>query len=716
MRYALATIFVIMATAAWSRPAQVVLIRSAGESSAGERQLRVATRFYGLNIKVVTLALLRGDDRTLRTAVGDRQTLAVAVTAEAISHTSEKELLRALSRGPGRSVPLIILGLTPSTSPALVRKWSDGTAMACRSATSKLNLRYVVGNVSGITEQLTSLEIPFPEQEAFYFALAPQGKAQTILSIENGDQLLPVFIEERIGGQSVFLDCAIPRQTRSALVANENGVVRAFAEIAPAIMFVKYCAGARGWHSIHQYANLTVDDAYLREPYGFLDYRGLLREMENHNFHTTVAFIPWNYDRSEAKVAALFRSHPERFSICVHGDNHDHKEFTDYASKPFDVQVYDLRQALVRMNRLRALTGIPYSKVMVFPHSIAPEKTLGALKENGYLATVNSQNVPMGSVRPPGALFSLRPVTLAFADFPSILRYSAAVPIPTYLVAINEFLGNPLFFYCHHECFENGIGAFDGVADTVNKLDPETRWRSLGDMVKHLYWVKLIEDSNYDVLAFATSIDLESESNRESVFHVIEKASNRPRVAAVTADGRPCSFELRDGYLRFSVTIPAHQVRSIAIEYEKPSPLPPVSVAKHSFRVYCLRMASDFRDNELYTNAVGRVIVRLHDVDGIKAAYLVAGLFTSIALLCLLTGVALWKTIKRFRTVAHGATPSEVYHEASLSVPPTTARASGPNRVPPSEAALLNPRPDKQMLGLTRRLSKRSSEAKEINQ
>src|SRR5260370_28184823 len=135
-------------------------------------------------------------------------------------------------------------------------------------------------------------------------------------------------------------------------------------------MFVKYCAGEQGWHAIHQYANLTIDDPWLRPSYGYVDYKGLLDEMERHNFHTTIAFIPWNYDRSDPAVVSLFRSHPYRFSIAVHGDNHDHKEFTDYPSKPLADQIDDLKQALARMQKFRPLTGIPCDDVMVFPHSI----------------------------------------------------------------------------------------------------------------------------------------------------------------------------------------------------------------------------------------------------------------------------------------------------------------------------------------------------------
>lgn len=520
-----------------------------------------------------------------------------------------KLLLRALSRRPGGSVPLLILGLTPETNPTLLKTWSGGVAVACTRMTSPARLRYVFGGIPGITAQLTNLEIPFSGRQAFYFVLAKGGHAQSILKIENDHEVVPVFIENSVNGQRVFLDCGIPHQSQSVVEANKKSVVGAFEELAPALIFVKLCAGARGWHAIHHYANLTIDDANLREPYGFLDYDGLLMEMEKHNFHTTIAFIPWNYDRTEPKVVALVRSHPERFSICIHGDNHDHKEFTDYNSKPLSVQVSALRQSLARMGRFQTLTGIPYDKVMVFPHSVAPEKTFEALKMNNYLATVNSGNIPMGSIRPPGILFALRPVTLSFADFPSILRYSVAVPTPTYLIAINDFLDNPLFFYCHHELFEHGIDAFDQVADRVNKLDPETRWRSLADIVRHLYFVKLRDDSNYDVLAFSRIIDLENTSGRNLVFYVMKRELGQSGVAAVILDGHNCPFQLRGGYLHFSVTIPAHQTRSLAIEYERDSPSSPVSITKTSFRVYCLRMASNFRDNVMYRSAVGRMFI-----------------------------------------------------------------------------------------------------------
>ena len=93
----------------------------------------------------------------------------------------------------------------------------------------------------------------------------------------------------------------------------------------------------------------------------------------------------------------------------------------------------------------------------------------------------------------------------------------------------------------------SGIGAFDGMADAVNKIEPDTRWRNVGDIVKHLYLMRLRDDSNYDVLAFSNSVELENTSERNLVFDVKTPESGSPAVASVSVDGRDYPFELRGG-------------------------------------------------------------------------------------------------------------------------------------------------------------------------
>ena len=427
------------------------------------------------------------------------------------------------------------------------------------------------------------------------------------MSVRNGHQVLPVFVETEIQQQRIFLLCKKHRSHGPAEQKAED-IEHAFSEIAPEMIFTKFCAGDRGWHALQHYANLTIDDPWLRESYGHLIYEDLLREMERHNFHTTIAFIPWNYDRSEAETVALFRSHPERFSICVHGDNHDHKEFDDFESKPLSLQITAIKQSLARMEEFQSLTGIPYDSVFVFPHNIGSESILEQLKRYNFIATVNSVNVPIDRTRPPSPMFALRPVTLSFGDFPSILRYSAAKASSASLIAINQFLGNPVFFYCHHDFFASGIDAFDHVADEVNKRQPDTRWRSLGDIAKHLYLVRLRDDSDYDVFAFASSLDLNNASGRNSVFHIQKQEGNSVAIESVSVDGQEVPFQLEEGYLHVSVGVPVGGSRSVVIRYKNDLDLASVSTSKSSYRMYLLRMASDFRDITLSKSSIGRAV------------------------------------------------------------------------------------------------------------
>ena len=587
----------------------VVFVRSASSGPAGQQSLQVAAQFYGLGFNVVSTAGARSDDRTVHAAVERSSTVAVVVEAAALAHLDPAALLSALARKSGRSVPLLIVGLTPQTDPALLKMWSGGAIVNCAHLKSTHRLVYALGRVPGVTGQLANIEMPFSGDDTFYFHRNERSTTFEVGGIRDGHQFVPVFVETILKRQRVFLDCTLAQAGASGTEANDDDTVTAFVKLAPAMIFIKYSAGESCWHSPYHFANLTIDDPWLREPYGFVDYKALLAEMDKHNFHSTIAFIPWNYDRSQPVVVSLIRSHPDRFSICIHGDNHDHKEFTDYRSKPLNVQVADLRQALTRMDRFQTLTGIPYDKVMIFPHSIAPRLTLEALNNFGYLATVNSLNVPMDSTRPPGIAFALRPITLVYGGFPSIARYSVAVPLPDDVIAVNEFLDNPLLLYCHHELFESGIGAFDDVADRVNKIQPDTRWRGLGEIARHLYLVKQRDASNYDVLAESSVLDLENTTNRELTFHVTKSEADRAAIASVDAGSQKCPFHIHNGQVEFSVQIPGRQARRVEINYQNSAPQTEVNIQHKSLRVYLLRMASDFRDNILYTNAVGRALI-----------------------------------------------------------------------------------------------------------
>lgn len=583
-----------------------------------EQQSQIAADFYGVDFKVMTAT---GDAPALTEAIRDQSTVGVVIAANALPDLKPDAMLPLLRRANSNSIPLLIVGLALQTDPAIVRSWSNGAVMGCKLMDGAVPAHFLFGNVNDLTRQLSGIEFSEPVVPGLYEVEGGNRAAETIISVAKDNRNAPAFSAITIGQARIFLACA------NSVEGNAPDVVNRFLGFAPEMVFTRYAAGDFGWHATAHYANFTIDDPWLRQSYGLVDYSGLLQEMERHNFHTTIAFIPWNFDRSQPAVVSIFRNHPNRFSIAIHGDNHDHKEFTDYKSKPYEVQLFDLKQSRARMEKFQQMTGIPYDDVMVFPHSIAPEQTLHALKVYNYLGTVNSTNVPQGEAAPGSPSFALRPETLAFENFPSISRLEVGGAVPTDFIAVNEFLDNPLFFYTHAEFFAQGIGAFDSVADKVNQLDPSVRWAGLGNILEHMYEVRRRADKDYDVLAFSSNPCIDNTTDQGDVFHVTKQESDGELIGSVSSNGQSVPYQVQGGLLSFSLAIPEGASRCVSILYRNDLNLSAIDIGKHSPVVYFLRKASDFRDIYLARLSVGLTIINYYNTHQLKPAQVLVPMF-----------------------------------------------------------------------------------------
>jgi hypothetical protein len=389
--------------------------------------------------------------------------------------------------------------------------------------------------------------------------------------------------------------------------------VTVFPSIAPILVFVRYASGEYAWHSVGHYANLTIDDPWLVEPYGNLNYGDLLKEMERFNFHTTIAFIPWNFDRSRPDVVSLFRDHPDRYSISIHGDNHDHQEFGDYGKVSLSDQAAALRQAVARMEAFHSLTGLSYDCVMVWPHEIiAPAPTLAILKKYNFLGNVNTEPVPLGSDSPSELLFKLRSANLRFSNFPTIRRTFITPGAMESRIAVDAFLDNPILLWRDQDFFLSGINAFDDSAALVNHVQPDSIWTSLGNIMRHLYLVRLREDGNYEVMAFSSQIILENHEGHSVKFFLQKDESFSPPIQSLTDDGESYPYRRAGDSLLLDVTVPARQSRNIVITYANDLDVSRVDLSKSSLRINLLRRISDFRDLELSRNPVGAAAIRFY--------------------------------------------------------------------------------------------------------
>jgi hypothetical protein len=208
------------------------------------------------------------------------------------------------------------------------------------------------------------------------------------------------------------------------------------------------------------YASIIIDDPLLRENYGFLNYRKLLSLMDKHNFHTTIAFIPLNFNRTDKKIAALFRERPDRFSLCVHGCDHSKGEFGKTDLKYLDKKV---KLATARMVEHEKNTGIRFDRVMVFPQGIFSNEAMDALKKNHYLAAVNTEALPVNG-----------PIS---SNFPFFLRYTPENAIAR--------ASDPTFVVLHHGYFKHGYERLADIVDGFNARSKNIKWDSVGNIIRN---------------------------------------------------------------------------------------------------------------------------------------------------------------------------------------------------------------------------------------
>ena len=596
----------------------VVFIGNTQDDAELIRQMEFADQLYGITTKFV---LLQEEKETsqLYKVISDIEPHALVIGARTIISLGIEKKLSELINNKITNKKILITGISPAFNAGILQKLSQGKILACQSSdAAQDSVSFQIRNVKNISRELSDQTLPNKNNSIFYLINSKQGNTQSIIDLKiNEASYLPVFIKTTLGSNEIFFN-TLPGVSNIHKEYMEPVSIESFINIVPLLMFLRYGLGERCWHSSHYYANLTIDDPWLIEPYGNLSFHALLPEMEKANFHTTIAFIPWNYDRSKKDVVNIFFNNPSRFSICIHGNNHDHREFYKYETgqsdvwlnKPLEIQELNIRQALARMEKFKELTGIPYAKIMIFPHNIAPATTLELLKKYNFMATINSSNIPLNSQKPEDPVINFRPISMHFNSFASVKRYgSHRKPVD---IAIDLFLGNPLLFHGHHDVFATGIDAFNQTAGITNGIQPHVIWQGLGYIMQHYYLEKLRSDGNYDIEVYSNDVIIENNHNRDVKYYIKKRETLNLPIQEVSVDDRPQSYTASDDNIRIVIPFKKNGVKHIKIKYENNLDINSIEIENKGLRIYILRMFSDFRDITLSKTFLGKKLVEAY--------------------------------------------------------------------------------------------------------
>ena len=531
--------------------------------------------YYGLRLAAVDLATTPLTDSLLRDEAGVYYPVIGLDNATLANRLDDGELA-VLKTAINSGSHLLVTRITNDRALSALGDLTGGEIISVTYPEDTARDYLLSPSYPAILRELSGLTITASSYDQYDRALgiAPDATHVDVLvqSTDYYSQTYPVFVRVRSGAGDIFLDTGIhyhslnERQFRVLYGAHPVGdhfEQPDFMEVVPLMAFMRYAAGDEAWHNDHDYANLTIDDPCLQEPFKHLNFADLLSHMEAHNYHTTIASVPGRcYDKGEPDVASLFLNNPDRYSLVVHGDNHDPcPEFTD--AVPVEEQRALLEEALDRMDYHQAATGVPYGRVMIFPCKLAGESPLPLLKELNFIATVATQDTPLSGTTSTAWDFEMYPALMDYRNYAVVTRHwQSTSPYP-----FDLFRDKPVFIYGHERDFEPGIGAYDAIADAINGLTGTVEWHSLDYILKRLYREKEEDDGSVTVRWYTNRLILTNESGTARTYHLQKEEDGTLPIRSLRVNGERYTYTISGGLLTLDIPIAAGETAEISVDY-----------------------------------------------------------------------------------------------------------------------------------------------------
>lgn len=373
-------------------------------------------------------------------------------------------------------------------------------------------------------------------------------------------------------------------------------VTETFSRLLPHAMALRHLFGDACWRAIEHHATVIVDDPLLRANYGFLNFEKLLSMTREHNFHTSIAFIPHNCRRSSRRIVGLFRENADRLSLCVHGNDHTGAEFAARDEVVLNTMLLVAEERIVAHQQR---TGLSCDRVMVFPQGQFSVEAMATLRSQNFEAAVNTVTHP----RHEDVNLTLRemaqPAVLRYSGFPLFVRRNS-MNTGEAEIAFNLFFGRAVFIVEHHNIFENPQPLLDAVS-RINTMDPGICWSSLSTAVSHTLLRRVESDGTVCIRAYARTARILNDSNTRRRF-LVEWTHPQAdaRVDKVTMDGLPvadCSVDASG--VRMSFDLEAGASAAVALVHRASGAPRARFGLRHSTRAFVRRRLSEMRDNYL---------------------------------------------------------------------------------------------------------------------
>lgn len=368
-----------------------------------------------------------------------------------------------------------------------------------------------------------------------------------------------------------------------------------FSQLVPVLMLLRYLFGQESWQPNGTHGAVIIDDPLLRKTYGFLDFERLLGMMDRRNFHTSIAFIPFNFKRNSAAIIRMFKTRPDRYSICFHGNDHTGSELAAADTRLLNAM---LATAAARMDFHNSKTGLQCDRVMVFPQGCFSEEAMQVLNAHNFSGAVNTTAHPQGK---PGTCTMrdlLYPSIWKYGDFPLFLR-KYPTEITPQDIALCAFVGRPIFIVEHHQIFKDPQPLLEVIAQ-INSMLPQIRWTSLQTAVENSYLTRTAAGGLFHVRPASKSVKIEN-PGPVPLRYSIEWPVYQSSLEKVLLDGQVLSdVRIEASWVRASCELPPGASRRLELVHANEFGLSDANrKVKWRAKAFVRRRLSEFRDNFL---------------------------------------------------------------------------------------------------------------------
>jgi len=335
----------------------------------------------------------------------------------------------------------------------------------------------------------------------------------------------------------------------------------------------------------------------LKRNYGFLNYRKLLHEMDEHNFSTSVAFIPWNFKRTSKRVTDLFKKRPDRFTICVHGCDHTWSEFGTTDSEKLNSRI---KLATERMIAHENSNGLKFDKVMIFPQGIFSTMAMQVLKTNNYLAALNSNATPVNKSEGLEISCFFESAITIYESFPLFLR---RYPENFLDFIFDLFIGKPAFIVTHHNNFKEGYHNITDLIDKINSVSKDIQWTGIGTVIKKTYLEREDVDGTIHCKIYGNTVFIKNQYERSKTYIIAKDEMGNIPIKHLLVNGKKSSYKSQNNRIILIIEIGPGETVQIELVYEDNIPCLEINRdIRQNMRIWMRQHASEFRDNIISKN------------------------------------------------------------------------------------------------------------------